>query len=80
MINFFWCILIFEKKELKKKLSYFLYILKEMSLFRYFLFLLGWKEINPFRSKEFKEFIKQNKTKWQKKNYINYDSSSSILV
>ena len=51
-----------------------------MSLFRYLLFLFGWKEINPFRCKEFKKFIKQNKIKWQKKNYINYDSSSSILV
>ena len=80
MTNFFWCIFIFEKKELRKKLSYFLYILKEMSLFRYLLFLFGWKEINPFRCKEFKKFIKQNKIKWQKKNYINYDSSSSILV
>ena len=38
-----------------------------MSLFRYLLFLFGWKEINPFRCKEFKKFIKQNKIKWQKK-------------
>ena len=39
---FFGVFLFSKKKELRKKLSYFLYILKEMSLFRYFLFLLGW--------------------------------------
>ena len=54
-------IYIFEKKELKKKLSLINYFIKNIDLVNYFKFIFNRDKFNPIKIDEFKEYVKNLK-------------------
>ena len=74
------CILLGEKKELKKKIEYLNFFIKNVNLIKYILFLFNRKDINPIKMDGFREYINQNKKKWTKIKSKNINTSKSILV
>ncbi len=74
------CILIHEKKDFKKNISYLEFYIKNINFFKYLLFLINRKKFNPLNSKSFQKFINNNKKKWQKLNLNELNTNQHILV
>ena len=73
------CIIIQLKKELKKRISYLEFFFKNINIFKFFIFKFN-REINPFYSKKFQEYIKLNKFKIQKFSNNKNENKKLILV
>ena len=76
----FKCILIFQKKDLIKNISYLEFFIKNINIIKYLFFLYDRKKFNPFYSKNFKKFIINNKKKWGKLNLSKSKIDEYILV
>ena len=72
--------LIFEKKELKKKISLAEYFIKNINLTDYLFFIFNKNKYNPIKSIEFKNYINTNKNKWKNNKINNLKSNNCILV
>ena len=59
------CIIIQLRKEIKKRISYFEFFFKNINIFKFFIFKFN-REINPFYSKKFQEYIELNRSKIKK--------------
>lgn len=73
------CIIIQLKKELKKRISYLEFFFKNINIFKFFIFKFN-KNINPFYSKKFQEYIAFNRSKIKKISNIKNENKKSILV
>ena len=73
------CIIIQLKKELKKRISYLEFFFKDINIFKFFIFKFN-REINPFYSKKFQEYIKLNRSKIKKFSNNENENKKLILV
>ena len=73
------CIIIQLKKELKKRISYFEFFFKNINIFKFFIFKFN-REINPFYSKKFQEYIELNRSKIKKISNNTNKNKNLILV
>ena len=78
LLEYFHCLLFYEKKVFNLKLNYILFLIKNTNIFYLFLFYLDRENFNPFKSKEFKKFIKLNKKKWI--NKVNKNQTSKTII
>ena len=74
------CVAIYEKKSIKTKITYIIYLFKNINLIEFIFFNFNRKKYNPIRSNNFKKYINDNKKKWKKLNINNDESKKTILV
>ena len=63
LIKFVGCFIIQELSLLKRNLDYFMFFINEISLTKYLIYLTD-NNKNPFKFKEFINFLKKNQSKW----------------
>tara|TARA_B100000242_G_scaffold287289_1_gene253893 strand:+ start:219 stop:2021 length:1803 start_codon:yes stop_codon:yes gene_type:complete len=73
------CIIIQLRKEIKKRISYFEFFFKNINIFKFFIFKFN-REINPFYSKKFQEYIELNRSKIKKISNNTNENKNLILV
>ena len=74
------CIIIYEKKSIKKKITYIEYLFKNINLVEFIFFQFDRERFNPINSNYFKKYIVANKKKWKKININSDKSKKTILV
>lgn len=81
LIKFVGCFIIKEISLLKRNFDYFVFFINEISLFKYIFYLTD-KNKNPFKSKEFINFLKTNHKKWSAFNNLktNQKKKQKILI
>jgi hypothetical protein len=80
LLTFLICVLIYEKKELRRKISIIEYFYKNINFIKYIFFIFNRDKFNPLKSVEFKKFIHFNKIKWEKQSVNNINSTKVIAV
>jgi len=67
--RFLICLILSEKKLFSDRINYYIGFFSTINIIKYIFYLFN-KDINPVKSKGFREFIKLNKKKWKeiKKN------------
>ena len=75
---FFPCLILNEKKIFYERIRYLSYFFNKINLFRFVLFIFD-KNINPFKSIEFRKFIESNKRKWKNFKTINNQENDIVL-
>ena len=78
LYNFFPCLILNEKKIFYARIRYLSYFFNKINLFRFVLFIFD-KNINPFKSIEFRKFIESNKRKWKNFKTINNQENDIVL-
>jgi len=78
-LDLFICVTIQLKKELKKKISYLEFFFKNINIFKFFIFKRN-RDINPFYSKKFRQYINYNKRKIKKIDSKVRKDKKEILV
>ena len=76
--NFFASLVLSEKRIMVARLRYFHDFLKKINLIKFIFFIFD-KNINPFKSIEFKNFIKYNTKKWNSSKKIKNDKKDIVL-
>ena len=80
LLELIFCLLISEKKNIKKKISYIHYLLKTTNILKYLRYCINYDTF-PLKDKEFKSYINQNKKFWaNKKNKKNSYKKEIILI
>ncbi len=69
-ISYLFCLLIFEKKNIRKIIENLIYFHKNINIFYYVLFLFNRKKFNPVKIRAFKNYVKENSKKWHKNNHF----------
>ena len=79
--KFLICLILSEKILFTNRVNYYINFFTTINIIKYIFYLFD-KDINPYKSKEFLEFIKFNKKKWKKlkKRTIIDNSKESILI
>jgi len=77
-LKLFTCILIQLKKELKRKISYLEFFIKNINIFKFLIFKID-RNTNPFYSKKFRQYIDHNKKKI-KKIECNTDKNKKLIL
>ncbi len=77
-LKLFTCILIQLKKELKRKISYLEFFIKNINIFKFLIFKID-INTNPFYSKKFRQYIDHNKKKI-KKIECNTDKNKKLIL
>ena len=78
LYNFFPCLILNEKKILYARIRYLSDFFNKINLFKFVIFIFN-KNINPFKSKEFNKFIKNNKKKWKNSKIIKNNNNDIVL-
>ena len=78
LYNFFACLIISEKRVLDARVRYLVDFFYKINLIN-FLFYIFNKNINPFKSEEFKKFIKFNTKKWESSKKNRNDKEDTVL-
>ena len=63
--RFLICLVLSEKKIFSDRINYYIFFFQTINIIKYIFYLFE-KDINPFMSNEFLEFIKLNKKKMEK--------------
>jgi len=78
-LKLFICLIIHLKKELKKKVSYLEFFIKNINIFKFLIYKFN-KDINPFYSKKFRQYIDHNKKKIKNISSSPSENKKFILV
>ena len=78
LYNFFPCLILNEKKILFSRIKYLTDFFSKIDLFKFIFFIFN-KNINPFKSTQFNEFIKKNKKQWCTSNTKKKEKKDIVL-
>ena len=79
LVKFIACLILKELSVIRKKIGYLKYFFTEISLIKYLIYLIDGKT-NPFKIKEFCNFLESNKKKWNKNDKKKNKNQSKILI
>ena len=77
--RFLICLVLSEKAIFSDRINYYIFFFQTINIIKYIFYLFD-KDINPFMSNEFLEFIKLNKKKWKKLEKKITDSNSKEVI
>ena len=79
IINYLICFIIYEKKDLSKKIQYLNFFLGKINFIDFILFTFNRNKINPLKSFKFRKFIEANNKKWINKKKSKFDQKTIIV-
>ena len=76
--NFFACLVLSEKRILYARIRYLANFIHKINLIKFVIFIFN-RNINPFKSKEFKKFTEINTKQWKSSKKIKNDKKDIVL-
>tara|TARA_Y100000310_G_scaffold329005_1_gene398127 strand:+ start:124 stop:1977 length:1854 start_codon:yes stop_codon:yes gene_type:complete len=79
LVKFIACLILKELFIIRKKIDYLKFFFTEISLIKYLIYLID-EKTNPFKIKEFCNFLESNKKKWNKNDKKKNKNQNKILI
>jgi hypothetical protein len=79
-LAFLYCLVLYQVQVFRQKNSFIQYLIKNVSLLNFLLFLMNREKFNPIKQEDFRRYIKVNSKKWNSIKFSDRNSNEIVLV